>query len=99
MTPGCCPPPICLVSPQTSFVRSSTAMTKDRAILSRHLPGSTRTSHCTSVVAGVIDRQLAGHQGIDAIVNAAPVIELGVDGPSLLDDLDTPEDYARLHNR
>jgi molybdenum cofactor cytidylyltransferase len=42
---------------------------------------------------------LGADQGINAIVKAGPVSELNIDLADLLDDLDTPGDYARLHNR
>jgi len=43
--------------------------------------------------------ELPSNEGIDTIVKTGPVRELPVDASFVLDDLDTPEDYARLHDR
>jgi molybdenum cofactor cytidylyltransferase len=48
--------------------------------------------------AGAI-AELPADRGIDAIVKSRPVMEVSIDVPGLLEDLDTPEDYARLRRQ
>jgi molybdenum cofactor cytidylyltransferase len=42
--------------------------------------------------------QLAAHEGVNALLARHPVREIFCDHPEVLDDLDTPDDYARLRH-